>query len=71
MEQDLNLNYAQCIKAKNDLFSTTYYNICDGTEKLVNNGTVDILKDGLFIALIVVFIAMVVVFMRFLWKGGQ
>jgi len=65
MKQDL------CIKAKNDFFSTTYYNICDGTEKLVNNGTVDILRDGTGIILVVLLIAMVVVFMRFLLRGGQ
>ena len=44
MEQDL------CIKAKNDFFSTTYYNICDGTEKLVNNGTMDMMGDVLGMA---------------------
>ena len=44
MEQDL------CIKAKNDFFSTTYYNICDGTEKLVNSGTMDMMGDVLGMA---------------------
>ena len=64
MEQDL------CIKAKNDFFSTTYYNICDGTEKLVNNGVLDIVDDTYMVTLFVVTIAMLSALVRFLWRNA-
>jgi len=64
MEQDL------CIKAKNDFFSTTYYNICDGTEKLVNNGVLDIVDDAYMVTLFVVTIAMLSALVRFLWRNA-
>lgn len=64
MEQDL------CIKAKNDFFSTTYYNICDGTEKLVNNGALDIVDDAYLVTLFVVTIAILSALVRFLWRNA-
>jgi len=64
MKQDL------CIKAKNDFFSTTYYNICDGTEKLVNNGVLDIVDDAYMVTLFVVTIAILSALVRFLWRNA-
>jgi len=64
MKQDL------CIKAKNDFFSTTYYNICDGTEKLVNNGVLDIVGDAYMVTLFVVTIAILSALVRFLWRNA-
>ena len=64
MKQDL------CIKAKNDFFSTTYYNICDGTEKIVNNGVLDIVDDAYMVTLFVVTIAMLSALVRFLWRNA-
>ena len=64
MEQDL------CIKTKNDFFSTTYYNICDGTEKIVNNGALDIVDDAYMVTLFVVTIAILSALVRFLWRNA-
>ena len=64
MEQDL------CIKIKNDFFSTTYYNICDGTEKIVNNGALDIVDDAYMVTLFVVTIAILSALVRFLWRNA-
>ena len=64
MEQDL------CIKAKNDFLNTTYYNICDGTEKIVNNGVLDIVDDAYMVTLFVVTIAILSALVRFLWRNA-
>ena len=53
MKQDL------CIKIKNDFFSTTYYNICDGTEKLVSKGTMEIMANVPLLAFFVAITAMI------------
>lgn len=37
----LNQNYSECLKAINNLGSTTYQNVCNGTETVVPWGVMD------------------------------
>lgn len=62
---DVNLNTAQCIVRKTDILSTTIYNICTGTQKVIPHGTGDLVASALMFAVIFAVLALVgcVVFM--------
>lgn len=40
-DMDVNFNAAECIKSATHFGSTTYYNICDNTERVITWGGVD------------------------------
>lgn len=44
---NVNLNTAQCLVHKSDFLSTTIYNVCTGTEKVVKHGAVDLVVGSL------------------------
>jgi len=47
-----NLNFAECLKSINNIGSTTYQNVCDGTQSVVPWGT----SDWLLSAFVVIFL---------------
>lgn len=60
MDTTVNLNAAECIKRINDIGSTTYTNICNGTTQTLNWGVGDWIANMGFGSLILFMILMII-----------
>ena len=63
MDKELDFNYSECIKAKSNLTSTTYVNVCNGKRTEVSYGSLDyigfILVGALIVSIIIMIIAVI------------
>lgn len=59
-----NLNNSSCIQSTNGVFSTTYHNVCTGSQVTLQDGSGDVLLTviglSVFVLLIVGLVAMIV-----------
>lgn len=68
MENDVNLNTTHCIIAHDNIGSTTYYNICNGSITSINWGVGDYVCFIFLIILILLIITFLINFIKDLFE---
>ena len=65
---ETNVNLAECMKPQLGVGETVYYNVCNGTTKVVPWGAGDWILGTTLFGFLAIFSLLLIVFLLFVWR---